>query len=340
MNSFLLLLLFSLFFLNLIFIIKFEFISNLVNIFDKPDNQLKLHKKIIPLLGGIIFLINLILVFIFQFFFSEFFFVVKKNEINLIEIISLFFLIMGFFSLGLYDDKFKIRPHIKIIISSITIILALLINKNLVISDLKFSFYNNVIILNNLSFLFTLFCFLILKNSLNFYDGINGQSGFFYIMVFSYLFYTSGLNIFYLAIIIIITYLLFLNLNNKLFFGDSGVLLISALLSVSLIYEYKKNQNIIYADEIFLLLLLPGIDLVRLTITRLLSGRNAFYGDRNHLHHLLYKRYSLATSNIVLSILSLTPILLFIFFEKNFFNSIIFFCLIYSLIIFMLKKIN
>ena len=83
-----------------------------------------------------------------------------------------------------------------------------------------------------------------------------------------------------------------INLKNMLFLGDGGVYLLGIILSASLIYEHNVYRNIIFVDEIFMLLFLPGLDLIRLTITRLLKGKNPFYGDRNHIHHLLIKKYS------------------------------------------------
>ena len=100
---------------------------------------------------------------------------------------------------------------------------------------------------------FTLFCIVILINSLNFYDGINCQSGIFYLIVFSYLYIVSDKNFFYLFNLNII-FCLFLNLN-KVIFGDNGVYLISVFI-ISLIYEHNLNRNIIFADQIFILLLI------------------------------------------------------------------------------------
>ena len=77
------------------------------------------------------------------------------------------------------------------------------------------------------------------------------------------------------------------NLKNMLFLGDGGVYLMSIILSISLIYEHNIHKNIVFADEIFFLLLLPGLDLLRLTISRSLNKKILFMGDRKHIHHLL-----------------------------------------------------
>ena len=108
----------------------------------------------------------------------------------------------------------------------------LLIEKDLIITKLSLSFYPNKIFLNEFS-LFYFICIIILINAPNFYDGINGQSGIFYLIVFSYLYFISGQNYFYLFLILVIIFDLFLNLHNKIFFGDSGVYLVSSIVIIS-----------------------------------------------------------------------------------------------------------
>ena len=95
---------------------------------------------------------------------------------------------------------------------------------------------------------------------------------------------------FYLIILIPVFFIFILNISNKVFLGDSGIYLLTLILSLCLIYEHNIQNNIIYSDEIFFLLLLPGIDLLRLTISRLSNFKNPFFGDRNHIHHLLIKK--------------------------------------------------
>ena len=133
---------------------------------------------------------------------------------------------------------------------------------------------------------------------------------------------------------------MYANFRNMLFLGDSGIYLLSIILSISLIYEYNIHKNINYADEIFFLLLLPGFDLLRLTLNRSLNSRNPFLGDRNHIHHLLIDKYSLIFSNMILFFLSILPVILFIFFELNFFLVFFLFFIIYVFLINFLKSSN
>ena len=249
------------------------------------------------------------------------------------EYVSIFLLVSGFFLLGLYDDRFKLNPDKKFILSIILAILALTLNKNLLIENFNLSFYDKTIILNEFSFFFTLFCIIILINALNFYDGINGQSLIFFIIVFGYLSLQSPLQLLYLILIFICVFILFLNLKNKVFLGDSGIYVLGSILVILLIYEHNIFRTIKFADEIFLLLILPGVDLLRLTLTRIINGKSAFYGDRNHIHHLLIKKYSLLFSNFTLFSISVIPVILYTYLKFSFFFVFFIFLVIYFFLI-------
>ena len=182
--------------------------------------------------------------------------------------------------------------------------------------------------------LFTILCIIVLINALNFYDGINAHSLVFFVFAFLYLLIISSRVEFYIPILIILSFLLILNLKNKLFLGDNGIYILVIILSAALIYEHNIHGNIFYVDEIFFLLLLPGLDLLRLTISRLYMKKNPFYGDRNHIHHLLIKKYSLLPTNLILITLAIMPIIFFDIFKLNFYITLLFFLLIYFLLIF------
>ena len=329
---------FFLLFLNLLLFINLKKISQIFNIYDYPDGKLKLHKKRTPIIGGSILALNFFIIFFYQFFFLKNFLTLDIDNFHNLELFSLLIFIYAYFFLGLYDDKYKLNPSKRLIFSILVILIIIFLNKNLLITNLKLSFYENKIFFDNLSIVFTIFCILILTNSLNFYDGINGQSCFIFIYCFAYLLFKSDFNLFYLACIILILIVMFQNLKNMLFLGDGGVYLLSIILSISLIYEHNIHKNIVYADEIFFLLLLPGLDLLRLTISRFLNKKNPFYGDRKHLHHLLINKFSLLFSNIFLLFMSILPLVLFIFLDLNFFLVFFTFLIIYIFLIQYLKS--
>lgn len=120
--------------------------------------------------------------------------------------------------------------------------------------------------------------------------------------------------------------------------GDNGIYFLGSILIVSLIYEYNQFKTIKFADEILFLLIVPGYDLLRLSITRIYNGKNAFYGDRNHIHHLLINKFSLTITHIILITLTLLPIILFSIFKLNFYLVLFLFTLTYFLLIIKLRK--
>ncbi len=328
---------FFLIFLNLLIILNLSKLANIINIYDVPDKKLKLHKKRVPILGGLIFFINLLFLIFYQLIFLDKFFFLELNLYKMKDIVGILVLIIGFFILGIYDDKYNLTPIKKIIYTIIFIIISTSLNKTLEVSQFSISFYNYKIFLNQFYLVFTIFCILIFLNSLNFYDGINGQSCIFFILIFFYLFLKSNFNEFYLYNILILFIILSLNLKSKIFLGDGGIFLLVAIASVSLIYEHNFMGNIRFVDEIFFLLLLPGFDLLRLTLTRIKNGKNAFLGDRNHIHHLINNKLSLIYTNTILLTISLIPITLFSYFKLSFEITFITFIFLYCVLIFIFK---
>jgi len=325
-------------FINLAIFLNFKKFAEVINVYDAPDKKLKLHKKNTPILGGLILIINYSIYLSFQLLFSDNFLSIPKKIFNIEGYLSILILIFGFFILGFYDDKNKLAPKNKLFFSILLILVSIFLNENLILNSFSLTIFTNKVFLNSFSITFTIFCIILLINALNFFDGINGQSCIFFIIVFSFLFFKSEMNYFYLLSILLILFILFLNLMNKLFLGDGGIFLMGIIASISLILEHNVQKNILYVDEIFFLLLLPGIDLIRLTIIRVFKGRNAFFGDRNHIHHLLVNKFSIFYTNLILIFVSIIPIIMFLFLELNFFIVFFIFLILYILIISTLRS--
>ena len=121
------------------------------------------------------------------------------------------------------------------------------------------------------SLLFTILCFYILQNSINFSDGINGVAIIIILSInFILLFYNQNQNLFFLLIFIInLLFLsLILNLKNKIFLGDAGVNLLSFLTAINIITIFNQSNSLLTQEKIFLFLLVPGLDLIRLVLER------------------------------------------------------------------------
>ena len=118
------------------------------------------------------------------------------------------------------------------------------------------------------------------------FDGINLQLILFIFFIFCVFIFKGFVPIFFILLFIKMIILAILNYKNKIFLGDSGSYVLGGIIGTTFIYQYKNYENFLYGDEVFLILLIPAIDMLRLFVLRLLN-KNPFKGDLNHLHHLV-----------------------------------------------------
>lgn len=313
--------------LNTIFYLKLNFIANKINVFDTPDKKRKIHKIKVPSIGGVIFILNILL-----YLFIDNLLNLSSNNINLVYLILT---LSAIFILGFYDDKFDLDSNLKLILFIVIITTYFVLNKNQLVQELRFSTFNQYIKLESLSLIFTVLSIVIFINAFNMYDGINGQSALYTITIFLFFIYKSHFII--LSIIIIICSIFFLinNLKNKIFMGDSGSLTISFLFSI-LIINFYQNENLFVCEEIFIIMMLPGLDMIRLFFQRILKKKNPLKADNNHLHHLLLKNFSLKNTIIFNFILMILPIILMLLGINHLF-IIVFFSFLYLIVFYLLS---
>jgi UDP-GlcNAc:undecaprenyl-phosphate GlcNAc-1-phosphate transferase len=117
-------------------------------------------------------------------------------------------------------------------------------------------------------------------------------------------------------------FFLFLNFKKKVFLGDSGANLLSGLIAILFI----KNFNINYlfkSDEILMIMLLPGLEIIRLFYLRILNKKNPFKADRNHLHYLILDKFKSRnirhyTASGLINVIFLSFTCLFFFYKTIF----------------------
>ena len=107
------------------------------------------------------------------------------------------------------------------------------------------------------------------------------------------------------------------------FLGDSGSLFLSSLIGLLFINSYNISINLtrpVFIEEIFILFMLPGFDMLRVFLVRLTKKTNPFKRSEDHLHYHLIKKYNLF--NVL--IINFTYIILFIYLYKlNLINSFV-----------------
>jgi len=324
-------LLISLIILNVFILIFFDKISNLINLFDIPDYKRKIHSKKVSQIGGFIFLSN-ILIFLP-------YYLINKDSLNFGQFLTFkdFFtfnaFLFSFFLIGFFDDKFDLSSNIKLFLSFILIYFLVFFDNQILIKELNFSFFKKNINIENISYFFTIICFLLFINAFNMFDGINLQSTTYASFLFL-LFLAKGIFI-EISLVLLISLLFFgyLNYKNKCFMGDNGTLLISFILS----YLFVKSANVykvFSADEIFLIMLLPGLDLIRLASVRIMNRKHPFKGDRNHIHHILLKAIGHYKTLLLLLLLLIIPNTLSLIYGGTFYFIIIVIFIYFFLIIF------
>ncbi len=299
-------------------------IATILNINDIPNSR-KIHTTPTPLIGGICFFISILILLFFNFL---------ENQLILNKFIIYLSIFSIFFFTGLFDDIKPLSPIIRTVIIILSISIFLPYQNDLLLSDLRFISTSRIIDLNKFSLIFTLFCIFALYNAFNFIDGVNGSAT--SIIIFWTLFLLiKNPNLIYLILIFVSILIFLYNVSGKIFLGNSGTSLLSIYFSLLIINDYNTNY-ILYADEIFFLLLFPGIDMTRVIFERILNKKKIYTPDKIHFHHYLIQN---KFTFIWQSMLGLTILPLFIFYLlKNIVISTIIFIVIYLIFLIFLKN--
>jgi UDP-GlcNAc:undecaprenyl-phosphate GlcNAc-1-phosphate transferase len=321
---------FSIFIIN-----KFRYkISEITKLIDHPDNIRKLHSKTVPLLGGIMIFSTFLLINIYLLFFQDF------NKTSLI----IFLISSSCLLLGLIDDIKKISYKYKFLFLIVIFYLFVSLDTNLQINKIYLATFNNEFYFNYLSIPFTVFCLLLLTNAINLIDGMDGLciiiSIIFIIWIKIAFHNTEPL---YIVFVASLFYILYLNLKKNIFLGDSGSLFLGTLISLNLIFNYNLeiSKNYFPVENIFITLMLPGLDMLRVFIIRLVNNKNPFSADRIHLHHLLIgKGLNKVEILIILILLILLPIFVNFLTDINSVYIIFFYIFFYIFLILKLKNIS
>jgi UDP-GlcNAc:undecaprenyl-phosphate GlcNAc-1-phosphate transferase len=298
-----------------------------LNCYDHPNNLRKIHKKKIAKVGGFLIIFNIFIFYTISFNSS----VILKEDI---------FFILGcilFFLLGYFDDKIDINAYLKLFFQTIFLLLLIIFNNDLSINNIYISFLDKKILLGQFSIFFTIFCYLLFINAFNMLDGINLSAGIYALLLSVFLYFHQN-NIIFILLMTTLLFFLIKNYQNKLFLGNNGSYLLGFILSYFFVDLNRTKE--ISVEEIFLVMIMPGLDMLRLYIQRIYNKKNPFKADLNHLHHILLKKFSYNKAIIFLLLILCVPVFLNFFFENSEKIYLIVFAIVSycSLIIYLLKK--
>ena len=158
----------------------------------------------------------------------------------------------------------------------------------------------------SLSVAVSLFVFIVVVNSLNLIDGIDGLASllslkFFFVMGAILSVSSKEMELVIPAVVgALVGFLAYnFNPNKKVFLGDTGSLLLGSVMAFFIFYTLKSSSFIVtdgYMSRplfVILLMIYPLADTLRAFVIRIYKKQSPFIADRIHLHHqLLNKGFS------------------------------------------------
>lgn len=275
------------FFLTFIAIPKIIRVSYRKQLMDVPGNRSS-HVRKVPRLGGVaIYFAIMVVTSIF-------------SPEMLFKVVFFTSALVLLFFIGLMDDLLVVAPRKKLI-AQIVSALAIVLGSGVRIESF-FGLFGIYEIPFWISVTLTCFIIILIINSYNLIDGIDGLAsgvGILISLCFVFIFfrlydYSMG----FLAIAILGSLLAFLYFNlsdqYKIFMGDTGSMVVGFLIAFmaikflslsSMPWVMMKNSPVVAIA----ILIVPLIDTLSVIIIRLMKRKSPFTADQNHIHHRILR---------------------------------------------------
>lgn len=323
-------LLFIYFLLTLLIFFIIKILSTKFNFLDIPSER-KSHKFPVPYTGGFALYICLLL----QIFLLSG--IETISNINLIIFFSLVLLLIG-----LADDKYNLKPLSRLFMQIFAIIYFIIFADINIIHIGKL--FDEYIYLGKFSIIFTLISSLVIINSLNYLDGIDGSAIGIFINNIILLVYFSGNHELLMYLVFPSFIFIFFNYGffklPKFFLGNSGVYMLGFILSFVIIDHSFFNQNFnIGVNEAAWILSFIAFEFLSCNISRIQRKVDIFTPGKDHIHYVINKK----TNNTLLTTLLLvslnSSICIFGIVLTNYFNiNLIIIIVIFSIIYHFLRN--
>lgn len=278
------LLAFSITFLSLPVIIE---VAKTKNLYDEPNGR-KVHSTITPTLGGLGIFAGFLL--------STLLCAVPSND-GILQYV--FAAVMIIFFIGIKDDILITAASKKFM--GQVLAAGIIIYFGEIRIDNLYGFMGIHELNHVTSILFSLLSIVVITNSFNLIDGVDGLAGSLALLsslIFGIYFFITNQGVYTImafALVGSIAAFLIFNLHPaKIFMGDTGSLLIG-LMNAIFVIKFISVANDPNAGFIiksspaigFAILMVPLFDTVRVVAIRLMKRRSPFSPDKNHIHHLL-----------------------------------------------------
>jgi UDP-GlcNAc:undecaprenyl-phosphate/decaprenyl-phosphate GlcNAc-1-phosphate transferase len=293
-------------------IIKYSLEKNLVDI---PGRR-KIHKKITPSMGGIAIFLGFIISALIWMEFPQW----KETRFILIALFVVFFI-------GVRDDLVPLRPFMKLLGQLIAAgVLIALFDLRLKSLYGLMGVYDIPLIV---SYGITLFTIIVITNSFNLIDGLDGLAG----TIASISLLAFGISFFLVGDIVfavlsfsmlgaVIAFLFFNWDPSEIFMGDTGALVIGLMLAILAIHfidlQYSLPVDNPYKFKAAIsgavcFVIIPLADTLRIFILRTIRRQSPFTPDKSHIHHNVMRLgFSHGRSTIILGLAQASFVLIVI----------------------------
>jgi UDP-N-acetylmuramyl pentapeptide phosphotransferase/UDP-N-acetylglucosamine-1-phosphate transferase len=260
----------------------------------EPFGIRKVHKQLVPPLGGIAIFISFILSTI-----------ITTDGTSLVLLKYIIASVVLVFFVGLKDDLVTISARKKLVVQVAAAIILI------VLGNIRFTNFYGILGIYDIdyitSLIVSLFAMIVITNAFNLVDGVDGLASGLAMMAATVLgvwFYLAGhyqLSIISFALIGSLAGFFLFNVfgnSNKLFMGDSGSLIIGIVIS-TLIIQFNE-LNIVKTTPFaigaapavsFAIIIVPLIDTLRVMAIRISKNKSPFLPDKNHIHHRLLELF-------------------------------------------------
>ncbi|NLM34853.1 MAG: undecaprenyl/decaprenyl-phosphate alpha-N-acetylglucosaminyl 1-phosphate transferase [Clostridiales bacterium] len=249
---------------------------------DDPKNNRKIHKKPIPLLGGLAIYLPFVLLTLIK---GP---VVTDAEIGII--LGATIIIIG----GILDDIWELKPFEKLFFQLMAAVVLIIMGVSIQLIANPFTNDISYLDIGYWSVPITIVWVVGITNAMNLIDGLDGLSSgvslISTITIFIIAVTKDRSNAMYLTAILMGSIAGFLPYNfnpASIFLGDTGAQLLGFLLAAISMEGAIKSATIFSVVVPILTMGLPIFDTVFAIIRRKVNGRSIMEADRGHLHHRL-----------------------------------------------------
>lgn len=266
-------------------------VARLQGLLDQPDDHRKAHSTSVPLFGGIGIFVSVLLVLLLW-----------TPDLYFDDLRYILCALVIMFLVGAKDDIDPISPLTKLMGQLVTVAVLIML------ADIRITGFHGLLGVHAIPYWLSIFIsvlfFILVINSFNLIDGIDGLASSLALIACAaygtWFFLTGYYSYSIFSFAVAGATLAFFKFNitpAQIFMGDTGSLVLGTVCAVLTVLFMETNGALINSTYqftqgpiiAFALIIVPVFDTLRVFVYRLRRGQSPFIPDRNHIHHLLLR---------------------------------------------------